>query len=84
MKRTLAVIVLSFFIGVAAAWSTIAQTNENVNTNVNVNAVTVNGNTNTTSNGMAYFRAPATLLPLLLIPLAGILYLIYEKISKRA
>jgi len=83
MKKTLAMIVLSFFICMAAPCPTIAQTNENANVNVNVNAATVNDNTNTTSNGMAYFRAPATLLPLLLIPLAGILYIAYEKISKR-
>lgn len=42
-----------------------------------------NSNTNTAHGVTPYFRAPATLLPLLLIPLAFILYLAYEKIAKR-
>lgn len=81
MKKTTAGIVLAVVMCATVASSATAQTNENVN--VNVNAPAVDGNTNTTSNGMAYFRAPATLLPLLLVPLAGIFYLLYEKISKR-
>jgi len=81
MKKALAGIALAFVIGMTAALPVTAQTNGN--TNIDVNAPAADGNTNTTGNGMAYFRAPATLLPLLLVPLAGILYLLYEKISKR-
>ncbi len=81
MKKTIVGIALCCCIGIATLVPVFAQTNANSNSNTNVN--TVNAQTNATHGGMQYFHASATLVPLLLVPLAGILYVIYEKISKR-
>ncbi len=67
------------------AQADIANTNT-LPQNINVGATSQNDNVNGASGTTptrGNFRDPAHLAPLLLIPLAGTLYLVYEKIAKR-
>lgn len=62
------------------------SSNVNDNANVNTNAPPQNSNVNGesgTAPKRGNFRDPAKLVPLLLVPLAGMLFLIYEKIANR-
>lgn len=59
--------------------------NANLNANTGTNAPAQNDNANVapeTASEKTNFKDPAALAPLLLVPLAGVLYLIYEKIAK--
>lgn len=83
MNRKLFITLVIVFAAVFMSVRVSAETNTNgtvmvpQNVNENVNA------SSTTPTNRADFRDPAALKPLLLVPLAGVLYLVYEKLAKR-
>ncbi|MFH0828755.1 MAG: hypothetical protein V1907_01080 [Candidatus Kerfeldbacteria bacterium] len=92
MKKALLIISFLTLMAVASVQTHVsAQTNTNgagdegnatvtvpQNSNENVNAPS-----GTTTPKRGNFRDPAALKPLLLVPLAGVLYLLYEKLAQR-
>ena len=91
MKKTLLAACLLTIIAVVSVRSRVsAETNTNATGNQGNATVVMPQNTNenvnaspTAPNKRADFRDPAALKPLLLVPLAGVLYLLYEKLAQR-
>lgn len=84
MKRVLiiAAFVLTVPFGVVAQETADPQ-DELATVNQNVNSAPINTNTTDRQANIAKLREPAALKPLLLIPLALALYLVYERLARR-
>lgn len=87
MKKTLIIALCCFFILASqlVAQSVSGQSSGTTNTNASVNAQAedADANVSTEKPDPSINRVPAALKPLLLIPLAGVLYLVYEKLAQR-